>query len=127
VPLDEVARLEQLEGAEINSAKIALANAATALCRGAIAAEAAMETARATFAEGGAGEALPRVAVAFPIGLVEALHASGLAASKGEARRKLAEQAVRVDGRVETDPLRQLAGPAKLSLGRKRHALLTLA
>lgn len=127
VPLDEVARLEQLEGAEINSAKIALANAATALCRGAIAAEAAMETARATFAEGGAGEALPRVAVAFPIGLVEALHASGLAASKGEARRKLAEQAVRVDGTVETDPLRQLAGPAKLSLGRKRHALLTLA
>ena len=121
---DEIARLEALEGAEINDAKIALANAATALCRGGEAAQLAEETARATFAEGGAGEALPRVAVAFPIPLVEALVAAGLAASKGEARRKIGEKAVRIDGVAVGDVDHVVAAPAKLSLGKKRHALL---
>ncbi|MFQ3595216.1 MAG: tyrosine--tRNA ligase, partial [Sphingomonadaceae bacterium] len=86
LPMDEVQRLEALGGAEINAAKVALANAATALCRGEAAARAAAATAAATFGEGGAGEALPRAAVAFPIPLVEALTAAGLAASRGEAR-----------------------------------------
>lgn len=124
VPDDEIARLEALQGAEINDAKIALANAATALCRGAEAAAAAEATARATFAEGGAGEALPQVSVQFPISLVDALAASGLAASKGEARRKIGENAVRVDGEAVTDPNHAIGAPAKLSLGKKRHALL---
>ena len=121
---DEIARLEALHGAEINDAKIALANAATALCRGAEAAAAAEATARATFAEGGAGEALPQVSVAFPISLVDALVASGLAASKGEARRKIGENAVRVEGEAVTDPNHAISQPAKLTLGKKRHALL---
>ena len=125
MPDDEIARLEALQGAEINDAKIALANAATALCRGADAAATAEATARTTFAEGGAGEALPQVAVSFPIPLVDALVACGLAASKGEARRKLGENAVRVDGEAVSDPNHAIAGPAKLSLGKKRHALLT--
>ncbi|WP_164156777.1 tyrosine--tRNA ligase, partial [Sandarakinorhabdus rubra] len=59
LPEAEIARLEALEGAEINTAKAVLATEATALCRGRAAAEAAAETARTTFAEGGAGEALP--------------------------------------------------------------------
>jgi tyrosyl-tRNA synthetase len=121
----EIRRLESLAGAEINDAKVALANAATALCRGADAAAQAEATARATFAEGGAGEALPSFAVAGPIALVEALVLTGLAASKGEARRKLAENAVKVDGAGATDPAALVSAPAKLSLGRKRHALLT--
>lgn len=124
MPDDEIARLEALQGAEINDAKIALANAATALCRGEEAAASAEATARATFAEGGAGEALPQVAVTFPIALVDALTASGLAASKGEARRKIGENAVRVDGEAVTDPNHPITQPAKLSLGKKRHALL---
>ncbi|MBS3960789.1 MAG: tyrosine--tRNA ligase [Sandarakinorhabdus sp.] len=124
MPDDEIARLETLEGAEINAAKVALANAATALCRGAKAAVAAEATATATFADGGAGEGLPRVAVSGALPLADALVATGLAASRGEARRKLAENAVRVDGEIATDPAALVAAPARLSLGRKRHALL---
>jgi tyrosyl-tRNA synthetase len=123
----EIARLEALEGAEINDAKVALANAATALCRGADAAAQAEATARATFAEGGAGEALPRFAVEGQLALVDALVLTGLAASKGEARRKLAESAVKVDGVGVSDPVALVGAPAKLSLGKKRHALLTRA
>jgi len=124
MPDDEIARLETLEGAEINAAKVALANAATALCRGAKAAVAAEATATATFADGGAGEGLPRVAVSGALPLADALVATGLAASRGEARRKLAENAVRVDGEIATDPAALVGAPARLSLGRKRHALL---
>ena len=127
LPLDEIARLEALEGAEINAAKVALANAATAMCRGAEAAHAAEATARATFAEGGTGEALPRTVMAGPAGIIDALTLSGLAASRGEARRKLAEGAVRVDGEVVRDESATVSAPAKLSLGRKRHALLVPA
>jgi tyrosyl-tRNA synthetase len=124
MPDAEIARLETLQGAEINDAKIALANAATALCRGAEAAAAAEATARATFAEGGAGEALPSFAIPTPLPLVDALVLTGLAASKGEARRKLGENAVRIDGEPASDPNQPVAAPAKLSLGKKRHALL---
>jgi len=124
LPLDEIARLEVLEGAEINAAKVALANAATALCRGEAAASEAQATATATFAEGGSGDALPRFEIMRPTPLADALVLSGLAASKAEARRKLAENAVRVDGEIMTDPAALVAAPARLSLGKKRHALL---
>ncbi len=124
LPLDEIARLEALQGAEINAAKVALANAATALCRGEAAAREAEATATATFAEGGAGDALPRFALANAVPLVDALVLAGLAASKGEARRKLAENAVRLDGETVTDATQMVSAPAKLSLGKKRHALL---
>src|SRR3546814_12583317 len=63
LPLDEIARLESLHGVEINEAKIVLANEATAMCRGREAAEAAAETARQTFALGGAGDDLPTLQV----------------------------------------------------------------
>jgi len=124
MPDDEIARLDALEGAEINAAKVALANAATALCRGADAALAAEATGTATFAQRGAGEGLPQVAISGAIALADALVAAGLAASKGEARRKVAENAVRVDGDIVSDPAAMVAAPAKLSLGKKRHALL---
>ncbi|RZM33024.1 MAG: tyrosine--tRNA ligase [Sphingomonas sp.] len=128
LPLDEIARLEALEGAEINAAKIVLANEATAMCRGRAAAEQAAETARKTFEEGASGDALPSFAVAGgSIGLVEALVGLGFVASNGEARRKIAEGAVRIDG----EPVREaaavvtVADPVRLSLGKKRHGMLT--
>lgn len=127
LPLDEIARLEALEGAGINDAKIALANAATALCRGEEAARAAEATASRTFGEGGSGEGLPKLAVAGDMPILDALVASGLAASKGEARRKLSENAVRVDGDVVSDPAATVSAPARLSLGKKKHALIVSA
>src|SRR5262249_10230603 len=63
LPLDEAARLEALQGAEINDAKKLLANEATALCHGREAAAAAAETARTTFEQGGAGQSLPTIDV----------------------------------------------------------------
>jgi len=131
LPLDEIARLEALPGAEINQAKIVLATEATAMCRGRAAAEEAADTARRTFEEGGSGEALPQLAVASPsITLVEALVGLGFAASNGEARRKIGEGAVRVGGEPVRDPQGVIAmgdEPVRLSLGKKRHGLLNRA
>ncbi len=128
LPLDEIARLEALEGAEINAAKIVLANEATAMCRGREAAEQAAETARKTFEEGASGDSLPSYAVAGgSIGVVEALVGLGFVASNGEARRKIAEGAVRVDGEAVREPATSIdvASPVRLSLGKKRHGMLT--
>ena len=128
LPLDEIARLEALEGVGINEAKKVLANEATALCRGRAAADQAAETARRTFEEGGAGEALPRLVVkGGSIGVVEALVGLGFAASNGEARRKIAEGAVRAGGETLNDATATIAvgsDPVRLSLGKKRHGLL---
>ena len=128
LPLDEIERLEALPGAEVNAAKKVLANEATAMCRGRAASDEAAETARRTFEEGGAGEALPRLAVPVgSIGLVDALVALGLAASNGEARRKIGEGAVRLDGVGVGDPALSVAvgdAPIRVSLGKKRHAIL---
>ncbi|MCZ4342407.1 tyrosine--tRNA ligase [Sphingomonadaceae bacterium G21617-S1] len=128
LPLDEIARLEALEGQEINQAKIVLANEATTMCRGAEAAVAAAETARKTFEEGAAGGDLPSLSVpAGSISLIDALVGLGFAASKGEAKRKLAEGAVRIDGEPEKDDRTVEVGgtSVKLSLGKKKHGLLT--
>jgi tyrosyl-tRNA synthetase len=136
LPLGEIARLEKLGGAEINEAKKVLANEATALCHGKAAAEAAAETARRTFDEGGVGGALPSVDV--PAGELErglpafeALRRAGLAASNGEARRLIKGGGAYVNDAAiasETAPItlkdRNSDGVIKLSAGRKRHALL---
>ncbi|HSM42144.1 MAG TPA: tyrosine--tRNA ligase [Afifellaceae bacterium] len=138
LPLDEIARLEKLEGSEINEAKKILATEATALVHGRQAAEEAMETARRTFEEGAVGEALPSVEVtadqiAGGIGLLSACVDAGLAASNGEVRRQVRGKAVRVnDELVEDETLTLTAdhlkdGVIKLSIGRKRHALLKVA
>ena len=127
--LDEIARLEALQGAEINEAKKLLADAATTLCRGPEAAVSAAETARATFESGGTGAALPTHKVdADSIDIVVALTELHLASSRGEARRKLAEGAVRVDDTPVGEGFHVALAPGaavKVSLGKKRHALLT--
>ena len=127
LPLDEIARLETLEGAEINQAKIALANEATAMLHGPDAARAAEETARATFVGGGAGEELPTLSVGDGINIAHALTLLGFTPSNKEAKRKIAEGAVRLNDEPVSDPgmLVEVAGnPVKLSLGRKKHGLL---
>jgi len=127
LPLDVIARLEALPGAEINEAKIVLATEATAMLHGRQAATDAKETAKATFEQGGAGENLPTLSTGGSVSILAALTGLGFCASNGEAKRKLAEGAVRVDDQLVSDPAHVVAvgdNPVKLSLGKKRHGLL---
>ena len=131
LPLEEIARLEALEGSEINAAKIVLANEATRLCRGEEAARNCEATAAETFS-GGIGADLPKLDIpAEGIGLAAACTAIGFTQSNGEAKRKIAEGAVRLDDATIKDPaylIRLEAGQtARLSLGKKKHAILRLA
>ena len=130
IAVEEIARLESLQGSEINEAKKVLADAATAMLHGQEAALEAADTARSTFEEGSAGEALPSLKVTGEgLGIVQALTVLGFAASNGEARRKIAEGAVRLNNVVITDPAFSIVletdSPLKISLGKKRHGLLT--
>jgi tyrosyl-tRNA synthetase len=127
VPLDEIARLESLPGAQINEAKIALATEATAMLHGRDAAEAAARTARETFEAGGAGGDLPTLSVGEGVNIAHALTQLGFTPSNKEAKRKIAEGAVRLNDEVVDDAglVVTVSGEAvKLSLGRKRHGLL---
>jgi tyrosyl-tRNA synthetase len=128
LPVDEIARLEALGGAEINEAKKVLADLTTAMLHGEEAARAAAETARATFEERASGEALPTLAVPEgSIALAEALVSLGLTASKKEARRLIAQGGARVDGEAVTDEQAfvSVSGQVRLSAGKKKHGLLT--
>jgi tyrosyl-tRNA synthetase len=136
LPLGEIVRLEKLQGAEINEAKIILANEATALCHGMPAARNAAETARRTFVEGGLGQDLPvleveRAELAGGIAAYELLRRSGLAASNGEARRLVKGGGARLNDAVIEDENRKITtadldagGAMKLSFGRKKHAIV---
>jgi tyrosyl-tRNA synthetase len=124
LPLDEIARLEALEGAEINAAKIVLANEATTLCRGAEAAAQAAETARKTFEEGESGDALPTFAAAGAVPLVDALVGLGFSTSKGEARRLIKGGGARVDGEKVADEAATVAPGARISAGKKHHGMV---
>ena len=123
LPLDEIVRLEALPGAEINEAKAVLATEATAMLHGREAAEAAAETARTTF-EGGAGDDLPTLSVGDGMPIAHALTELGFTPSNKEAKRKIAEGAVRLDDEIIRDPGLVVIG-GKLSLGKKKHGLLT--
>jgi len=126
LPLDEIARLEALEGAEINEAKKILAHAATAMAHGEDAATAAAETARKTFEEGASDANLPTVALGSEgLTVIQATTGLGFATSNKEVRRKLAEGAIKVNGEVVTDPAVTLKAGDKLSFGAKKHGLVT--
>ncbi|WP_193368335.1 tyrosine--tRNA ligase [Pelagibius marinus] len=139
LPLDEVARLEALEGAEINEAKKILALEATKLCRGAAAAAEAAETARQTFEEGKSAEGLPTIEVTQAelnggIMVFELMRRAGLAKSNGEARRLIKGGGARVNDVAISDEMATVGpddlspeGRIKLSAGKKRHALVKLA
>ena len=136
LPLDEIARLEQLQGSEINDAKIILANEATTLCHGAAAARNAAETARRTFIEGGLGQDLPVLEIesaelAAGIAAYELLRRAGLVASNGEARRLIKGGGARLNDAVIEDENRKVtaadldsSGVVKLSFGKKKHAVV---
>ncbi|WP_328280609.1 tyrosine--tRNA ligase [Sphingobium sp.] len=125
LPLAEIARLEALEGAEINEAKKILAHAATAMAHGEEAATAAAETARKTFEEGASDTNLPTVSLgAEALTVVQATTALGFATSNKEVRRKLTEGAIRVNGDVVTDPAVTLKPGDKISFGAKKHGLI---
>lgn len=129
IPLDEVARLEALQGSEINEAKKVLADAATAMCRGDEAAASARDTAQKVFEQGAAGGDLPTVSAGTEgLTIVAALNALGFVASNKEARRKLEEGAVKVEGEVVKDPqhvLKPIENQIKVSLGSKKHGMVT--
>ena len=138
LPLDEIARLEALEGAEINDAKKTLATEATALLHGRDAALKAEEAARTTFEQGARSDNLP----SFPISADElaqglrvtaAFTRAGLVASNGEAKRHIGAGALKVNDQPVADETATLTqtdlfdGAIKLSLGKKKHALLKLS
>jgi tyrosyl-tRNA synthetase len=126
LPLDEIARLERLEGAEINDAKKILADAATSMAHGDAAAVEAAETARKTFEEGAAGEALPTLKIEGSIGLVDALIGLGMVGSKNEARRLIAQGGARIDGQVMSEDVPiAVSCDVRISAGKKKHGLLT--
>ena len=133
LPLDEIVRLEN---GDINEAKKVLATEATALCHGREAAEAAAETARAVFEEGGSGDELPQTQLSrdvFERGIAafELFSRVGLAVSNSEARRLIRGGGARINDAVVKDETRVVglddlgpSGAMKLSAGRKRHALV---
>jgi tyrosyl-tRNA synthetase len=136
LPLDEIARLAALRGAEINEAKKVLATEATALVHGRAAAEEAAATARKTFEEGALAQTLPTVEiprgeVEAGFGVLTAFHKACLVASNGEARRQIKAGGLKVNDVTVTDEKLALTpkdlspeGVIKLSLGKKRHVLL---
>lgn len=136
LPLDEIAKLAALQGAEINEAKKVLATEATALVHGRDEAERAAETARRTFEEGTLAETLPTVEIALSelaagAGVLNVFVKAGLVASNGEARRQIKAGGLRVNDTAVTDERMALTselltpeGVIKLSFGRKKHVLL---
>lgn len=136
LPLEECNRLGALGGAEINGAKIVLANAVTGLLHGDEAAQAAEATAREVFERGGVGDDLPRLAltpadVADGISVGQLFVRAGLAKSGKDAKRLIAEGGARLNDEIVLDAGQmigagELAEPVKLTAGRKRHALVTL-
>ena len=134
LPIEECDRLGALEGSEINSAKIILANEVTCLLHGPEAAKTAEATARDVFEKGGVGDDLPTLTLAASdladgISIVQLLVKSGLAGSGKEAKRLIAEDGAKLNDAPLNDAslvLRadDLVEPMKLSKGKKKHALV---
>ncbi|MBU1377750.1 MAG: tyrosine--tRNA ligase [Alphaproteobacteria bacterium] len=135
LPLDEIARLEALPGAEINEAKKVLANAATTMLHGAEAAATAEAAAKAAFEDGRVSGDLPTHEVAKAdldagVQLADLAVAAGLAGSKGEARRLAQGGGLRVNDKAEADANRVINaadladGVVKLSAGKKKIVLV---
>ena len=136
LPIEECDRLGALEGSEINSAKIILANEVTCLLHGPEAAKTAEATARDVFEKGGVGDDLPTLTLAASdladgISIVQLLVKSGLAGSGKEAKRLIAEDGAKLNDAPLNDAsliLRadDMVEPIKLSKGKKKHALVQL-
>jgi tyrosyl-tRNA synthetase len=131
LPMGEIEKLAALGGAEINEAKIVLANAATALLHGEAAAKLAADTAHKTFVEGQSAAGLPRFSLSLPCGIVQACVDVGFAKSNGEARRGIQGGGIKVNDASVSDEKLELTtamlnadGVIKLSMGKKKHVLV---
>lgn len=133
--LDEIEKLEKLEGAELNEAKKILATRITAMAHGDELANAAEETARQTFEQGAMAQGLPTHGVTGAqlkdgIGILTLLVDANLAASNGEARRAISNNAIAINDTRVTDPRYEVSetdlieGALKLSFGKKRHVIV---
>ncbi len=135
IPLDEIEKLEKLEGAELNEAKKILATGVTAMAHGDEMAKVAEETARQTFEQGAMAQGLPTHSVTGAqlkdgIGILTLLVDAKLAASNGEARRAISNNAIAINDTRVTDPRYEVSetdlveGAMKLSFGKKRHLIV---
>ena len=129
--IDEIARLESLQGAELNEAKKILATEAAAVLHGREAAENAADTARRVFEEGASAEGLPTFALKLPDGVLNLAVATGLAASNSEARKLIANNGLKINDVAVSNPRLQVTigdltseGVLKLSSGKKKHVLV---
>ena len=132
LPMAEIARLEQLQGADINEAKKILATEATRLCHGDAAARGALETAAKAFT-GAAADGLPTMTLGSgaQILIVDVIVALGMAASKGEARRLIVQGGVKLNDQPVQSATARVSGAdldgqgmARLAVGKKRHGLI---
>jgi tyrosyl-tRNA synthetase len=131
LPAEEIARLEALQGAELNEAKKILATEATAMLHGRAAATEAAETARRTFEEGVLADGLPTIVAKLPEGILTLAVTAGLAASNSEARKLIANNGLKINDVTVSDPKLQVGagdltadGVLKLSSGKKKHVLV---
>jgi tyrosyl-tRNA synthetase len=136
ITIDEIEKLERLDGAEINQAKIVLANAATTICHGQDAAKEAEETARKTFEQGGFGDSLPVIELpkselAEGVPAFKLLTLSGLAESGKAAKRLVQGGGAKINDAAIADEMRLITlsdinaeGVIKLSSGKKKHAIV---
>jgi tyrosyl-tRNA synthetase len=131
LPEAEIARLEKLQGAELNDAKKVLATAATAILHGRDAAGKAGNTARRAFEEGASAEGLPTITATLPDGILNLAVAAGLAASNSEARKLIANNGLKLNDTAISDPRLTVDASAlnsdgvlKLSSGKKKHVLV---
>jgi tyrosyl-tRNA synthetase len=129
--LDEITRLESLQGAELNEAKKILATEATAILHGRAAAGKAADTARQAFEEGASAEGLPTISAKLPDGILNLAVAAGLAASNSEARKLIANNGLKLNDAAVSDPRLTVDtsalngdGVLKLSSGKKKHVLI---
>jgi tyrosyl-tRNA synthetase len=131
MPEGEIARLEALQGAELNDAKKVLATEATAVLHGREAADKAADTARRAFEEGASAEGLPTITARLPDGILNLAVAAGLAASNSEARKLIANNGLKLNDATVSDPRLNVDvsslnsdGVLKLSSGKKKHVLV---
>ncbi|MEO1701909.1 MAG: tyrosine--tRNA ligase [Pseudomonadota bacterium] len=135
LPMPEIAKLDALQGAEINEAKKVLATEATALLHGRQEAEKALQTAQKTFEQGAAADTLPTINVATSdlssgMGVLTLFVKAGLAGSNGEARRHIKGGALKLndkpitDDKLTVDETALVDGSIKLSMGKKKHVLV---
>ena len=105
VPMEKIYELEKLEGAELNAAKRLLAYDVTKLVHGEEEAEKVKAAAEAVFANGGVSENMPTTIIPDVVGMgvLDMLVATGLVASKGEARRVVSQNGLSINDAKYTD------------------------